>query len=288
MLKFQSALLQTSGRAQLKNSAVLQAEGADAATFLQGQFSQDIARLQTKESCFAGLSNPKGRLIANCYVYKISDDCYFIILPSAMLPEVQKQLTKYVMRSKVKFSQREDLYLYGLWNKELENLQEFENYFKLTKHANLYIGISGKEIISALENETAWELQLLLNVIPEVSPQTQERFVAQMLNMDVLNGISFNKGCYTGQEVIARMQHLGRVKRRTLLLESQQELLPGEKIKYENTSIGEVLNCIPYKGIFYSLAVMQLDKLKHYNADDLLKNSRLTVYITPYKLEQII
>ena len=286
MHKIHSDQTQTSGQSLLKNSTILQAEGADAATFLQGQFSQDVNKLSDKTACFAGLSNPKGRLIVTVYIYKKTDNIFWLVIPTSMLSETQKQLTKYVMRSKVKFSLAEDLYLYGLWNKSQENLSKFEDTFKLAEHAKLSIGISKNKIMSESDDEAAWSLQKILNVIPEVNPQTQEHFVAQMLNMDVLNGISFNKGCYTGQEIIARMQHLGRIKRRTVLIKSLNKLVPGEKIKYKDSSFGEVINCFSNEEEHYSLAVVQMDKVKEFESNKLLNDYGFVIYGTPYNLEQ--
>lgn len=288
MHKFHSEQALASGQTLLENTTILQAEGADAATFLQGQLSQDITKLKDKSACFAGLSNPKGRLIASLYVYKKSENIFWLVLATSMLPETQKQLTKYVMRSKVKFTHPEGLHLYGLWNQSLESLSKFKDSFKLAEHATLLIGICDTEIRTSNDSESEWTLQKILNVIPEVNPETQEHFVAQMLNMDVLNGISFNKGCYTGQEIIARMQHLGRIKRRTLLMNSQNELLPGEKLKFKDSSFGEVVNCISHKESFYALAVVQLDKLKQFEAEALLQDCGVVFYDLPYKLEQVI
>ncbi len=286
MHKFHSDLLVTSGQALLKNSTILQAEGADAASFLQGQFSQDLMKLSDKKACFAGLSNPKGRLIVNAFIYKKADDIFWIVLATSMLPETLKQLTKYVMRSKVKFSQVDNLLLYGLWNQHQESTTLFNDNFKLAEHANISIGITDKKIDSDLEDESLWSLQKILNVIPEVGPETQEHFVAQMLNMDVLNGISFNKGCYTGQEIIARMQHLGRIKRRTILVSSQNALSPGEKITYKESPFGEIINCIAHQEKFFCLAVVQLDKFKEFESSTLLEESGLIIYEPPYNLEQ--
>ena len=286
MHKFHSDLLLTSGQALLKNSTILQAEGADAASFLQGQFSQDLMKLSDKKACFAGLSNPKGRLIVNAFIYKKADNIFWIVLPTSMLPETLKQLTKYVMRSKVKFSQTDNLHLYGLWNQNQESTTLFNDNFKLAEHANISIGITDKKIDSDLEDESLWSLQKILNVIPEVGPETQEHFVAQMLNMDVLNGISFNKGCYTGQEIIARMQHLGRIKRRTILVSSQNALSPGEKIKYKESPFGEIINCVAHLEKFFCLAAVQLDKFKEFKSSALLEDSGLIIYEPPYNLEQ--
>jgi len=286
MHKFHSQLLQDSGLALLSNSSILQAEGADAATFLQGQLSQNISKLEQHGSCFAGLSNPKGRLIASTYVYKLSDNVFYLVLPTAVISNVQQQLSKYVMRSKVSFTQIDNLQIFGLWNPKREQLTEFEHNFKLAEHCELYFAISEHTTASVLQTEDAWALQTIINVIPEVNLNIQEKFVAQMLNLDLLNGINFHKGCYTGQEVIARMQHLGRIKRRTLLLESNDQFKPGEKITVNNTTIGEVINTIPTSDTFYSLAVMQLDKIKQLDANALFENTGLTIFSAPYTLEQ--
>jgi len=288
MHKFHSNKEPSFGLSLLTKYTILQAEGADAAAFLQGQFSQDVLKLEDQGACFAGLSNPKGRLIANTYIYKNSSELYLLVLPNAMLAEVQKQLSKYVMRSKVKFSQRTDLNLYGLWNAENDHLKDFKHTLKLAEHANLYFAICENEIQANLQTEQEWAFNRILNAIPEVNPETQEHFVAQMLNMDVLNGISFQKGCYTGQEVIARMQHLGRIKRRTLLLETNKNYLPGEKIQHADKTIGEVVDSIEFDTQKFILAVIQLDKLRDINNEDLYQKSGFKIFKPAYELEQTV
>ena len=245
---------------ELVNTQVLELKGADAQIFLQGQLSQDISKILIGSASIAGLSNPKGRLIAICHVYKVNEESFWLVLPRSMRETAYTQLRKYIMRSKVTLSQRDDLTLYG-YQTNLNN--SFEEAFHLSDYCDLNIGINSKPL-QGIESadEAQWNQLKVLSGIPDIFPETQEHFVAQMLNLDLLNGISFNKGCYTGQEIIARMQHLGRVKRRMLLVELDGELEIGDKLILDEKSIGEVVNTTIIDSQVLALICMQLDKME--------------------------
>jgi len=245
--------------AKLTQTAILEVSGADALIFLQGQLSQDIASIEIKQAALASLSNHKGRLLAVMHVYKIATDQYYLCLPITVIDDVQQHLQKYVFRSKVSSSKLDDLLLYGIWDLSENN---FTQSFSLAKHCDLKIVISETALEqNNLVDEQLWNQQKILQAIPDVFAQTSEKFVAQMLNLDLLNGVSFNKGCYTGQEIIARSQHLGRIKRRMLLLETEQLLEIGASVSLDERNIGKIVNSCVHEERKLALAVMQLDYL---------------------------
>lgn len=145
--------------------------GPDAAKFLQGQLSADIARLAVGAGTLAGLHNPQGRVIALLDVTRTADEEFIARLPREMAETVAARLRKYVLRAKVRIEDAGD-----------------------------------SPAVDPIESIRAG--------LPEVYAATSEAFVAQMLNLDLLGAIAFDKGCYTGQEVIARAHYRGRVKRR--------------------------------------------------------------------------
>jgi folate-binding protein YgfZ len=154
--------------------------GADAVRFLQGQLSNDIALLSPGQSMLAGLHNPQGRVIALLRLIALAPDDVLAVLPRELAAPVAARLAKFVLRAKAKVS---DVSADGAF---------------------------GASIASA----DASAAERIAAGMPQVYAVTSEQFVAQMLNLDILGAISFTKGCYTGQEVIARAHYRGRVKRR--------------------------------------------------------------------------
>jgi tRNA-modifying protein YgfZ len=161
--------------------------GPDAAKFLQGQLSADIAKLVPGTRTPAGFHNPQGRVVALLDLVQVSDGEFIATLPRELVATVSDRLKKYVLRAKLR--------------------------------------------IEDAGNATAVDsLAALRAGAPEVYLATSEAFVAQMLNLDLLGAIAFDKGCYTGQEVIARAHYRGRVKRRMQrwLNSSGARLAPGD------------------------------------------------------------
>jgi folate-binding protein YgfZ len=165
----------------------IRALGPDAVKFLQGQVSNDVALLRPGESQLAGLHNPQGRVIALLQLVMITPDEVLAILPRELAAPATARLSKYTLRAKVKITDAssED------WPSRLPAAAR-----------------------SAIERSSGGTLAAIAAGLPQVYAATSEQFVAQMINLDVLGGISFTKGCYTGQEVIARAHYRGRVKRR--------------------------------------------------------------------------
>jgi folate-binding protein YgfZ len=165
-------------------------KGPDAAKFLQGQLSADIGKLAVGGTTLAGLHNPQGRVIALLRVSRAAPEDFRASLPRELVPTVASRLRKFVLRARVSVEERPP--------------------------------VDGNEVSAALTEVRAG--------IPQVYAATSEAFVAQMLNLDLLDAIAFDKGCYTGQEVIARAHYRGRVKRRLQrwLNRSGTELAPGD------------------------------------------------------------
>ena len=271
--------------ARLTNTAALEICGTDALVFLQGQLSQNIASIEQGQSAFAGLSNPKGRLLCVCHVYKFKENGFWVILPITLSENVKTHFTKYIMRSKVSIEIKKDLVLYGAWNNAV---LECEHKFIMFEHCDLIIGINNTAISPiTLVNESEWHFEKIQQGIPDIVPETQEHFVAQMLNLDRLNGISFDKGCYTGQEIIARMQHLGRIKRRMLLVTIKEAQMPGDKIQLGEKNIGEIVNVSNSGSAHLALAVMQMDQLNKAREQnpEKMEFENFTIMKLPYSLD---
>ncbi|HSI45272.1 MAG TPA: folate-binding protein [Methylophilus sp.] len=225
----------------LSGNGLIAVSGADALTFLQGQFTNDIKLVQDAAQ-FTGYCTAKGRLLALFYAFSINEVTY-LQCPRALIPELVKRLRMFVMRSKVVVEDVSEQFIcLGLASADsaahIQHLPIHPHETSQTPWGTLIrlTDSHGKQraqlIVEASQAEQAWKtLAATFNPtdshqwdaleiqagIPQVYKATQEQFVPQMVNLDALNGINFKKGCYTGQEIVARTHYLGKVKRRTIL-----------------------------------------------------------------------
>ncbi len=183
--------------------------GADAFDFLQAQLSNDLRLLEQRPELLAAWCNPKGRVICIVRIRR-SAGGYVLLLPAELADTVLKRLTLFRFRSKVIFepapASRHDL------------------------------GIEG--------NTDDWLLGNLRAGRPEIWQSQSEEFTPHMLNLDRLGAISFDKGCYPGQEIVARTHYRGATKRRTHRFKAARPVSPGDKVSDGERDIGEVLNAI--------------------------------------------
>lgn len=183
--------------------------GADAFDFLQAQLSNDLRLLDERGELLAAWCNPKGRVICILRVRR-SDDGYGLILPAELAESVIKRLILFRFRSKVEF--------------EAAPASPDE------------LGVQG--------STEDWLLANLRDGRPEVWQAQSEQFTPHMLNLDLIGAISFDKGCYPGQEIVARTYYRGATKRRTHRFESARPVAAGDKVSDGERDIGEVLNAI--------------------------------------------
>ncbi|HTV50206.1 MAG TPA: hypothetical protein VME21_03400 [Steroidobacteraceae bacterium] len=233
---------------ELADLGVLHARGADATSFLQGQLSSDVARLGSSGQ-LAGLHNPQGRVIALLRLARLSEEDILLILPRTLAAPVLARLRRFVLRAKVRLEDASARWrVRGRVAAGLEAAaapQAAPGVLRLTvdpqRALELIEHVATAEAASAapgaagpapaLESLGAWTLLDIAAGLPQVFPETSESFVAQMLNLDLIGGIAFDKGCYTGQEVIARAHYRGRVKRRMQRFRSVSptRLAPGDR-----------------------------------------------------------
>lgn len=226
----------------LSHLGLLQLDGADTVSFLQGQVTNDVKQLDGNTAHYSGYCSPKGRLLALFFAFSHHGH-FHLQMPKALIEPIAKRLKMFVMRSKVNIQDVTDSIIkFGISGKNAESLLKAlfpsvpQQAYQLVSHDSAtLIQLPGAtpryEIFSNVENAPKlwaalsqhcktvsadyWEWLEIQAGIPEVYPATQEEFVPQMLNLDLLNGINFKKGCYTGQEIVARTHYLGTVKRRT-------------------------------------------------------------------------
>jgi folate-binding protein YgfZ len=180
--------------------------GIDTVEFLQGQLTQDVGLLAAAGRLSAAWCNPKGRVVVTMRLVRI-DDRIGLIVPANMADRVVQRLTMYRMRSKVEIS---------------EPSNEWKNY------------------VDADEADPA---ALIRAGVPTIDESNTEQFTPHMLNLDKLGAISFTKGCYTGQEVVARTENLGKSKRRLMRYEADVDgIQVGDKLSDGERNVGEVVN----------------------------------------------
>jgi folate-binding protein YgfZ len=221
-------------RVDLAELAALRIRGQDAVRFLQGQLSNDVEQLQSTRSLLAGYHSPQGRTIAVLRLVQLAPLDLIAILPRELASSVAGKLAKYILRSKVNITDESGrLRLHGLISPEgaepspgyptdvdaVARLEDSRTLVRIAGEPARWLAISLSDVQEsgpqgiAVAPEVWWRLDIAAG-LPQVLAGTSEAFVAQMLNLDALGAIAFDKGCYTGQEVIARAHYRGRVKRR--------------------------------------------------------------------------
>ena len=246
------AELEAGFAARLDDLGLIAVSGADAVTFIHNQISNDVERLGPTEARLAGYSTPQGRLLATFMAWRNSESV-LLQLPREILPMIQKRLQMYVLRAKVKLEDASDRHmLIGLGGRSAADVLRswFDQlpdapYRRVDgEHGTLirvadafgsprYQWIASPEsaesawpsLTQALAHAPAgsWRLADILAGVPRIAVATQDKFVAQMVNLELVGGVSFTKGCYPGQEIIARTQYLGKSRRRMLLAFAELE-----------------------------------------------------------------
>ncbi len=249
--------------------SVLKITGTDASSFLQGQLTCNINDLTESNSFFAAYCNAKGRTISTLLIIKTATD-FLLVLPNELIDKVSQKLQMYIMRADVQLhNMSDDLCILGastlppasLATAPKESFSVDQNkdiYIKFPLHGNRYLIISTPSQAISLWTDLTENTHFIPNTaniwieqdisagIPWLTKDNSEKYIPQMLNIDKLGGISFNKGCYTGQEIIARTHYLGKSKRELFLAscESTQDIPVDAKIitgKSEQT-VGKVLS----------------------------------------------
>ncbi len=254
---------------------VIAFSGEDSQSFLQGQITSDVRQAGPGKSQYGGYCTPKGRLLASFLLWQ-TETGYCVQLPAVLLPTVQKRLTMYVLRSKVKvLDASEQSVRLGLAGaaaaqvvQRLYGEAPAAPHDVLRANGDTVIRLPGErfEIVTAPDNAPAlwdrlaqdcipvgsswWEWLELRAGIASILPATQEQFVPQMVNCEAIGGVSFQKGCYPGQEIVARTQYLGKLKRRMYLanIDGTSSAAPGDELfspDLEGQASGMIVNAHP-------------------------------------------
>lgn len=275
----------------LSHFGLIRVAGEDAESFLQGQLTNDLRQVTEQHSNLAGWCSVKGRMLANFRCFR-RGEAYYLQTPAENLAGVIKRLGMFVLRAKVEISDASDeLMRMGLTGEcaeplltpFFENLPEAVNdvvhqqtlslirlpgatpRFEVTGPAEALMPVwQTAEGQSVRMGDGYWALQEIHAGIPNIFQRTSEAFVPQMTNMQLIDGVSFTKGCYVGQEVVARMQYLGKLKRRMYLarVESETAPMPGDELYAAGSASGQgagkVVDAQPRGNGYDLLAVIEV------------------------------
>ncbi len=234
-----------SGVAPLDHWGVIRARGDDAAAFLHGQLTQDVSGLGLNRARLAGYCSAKGRLLASFVMWKAAPDDVLLACHASVLPATLKRLSMFVLRSKCKLTDATaEVPLVGIVGEFAQqhaaDLAPWEArpvqdgwLLRLPDAAGVprAMQAAGSALAAApAVSADAWRWLEVQSGVPVIESATQEQFVPQMLNFEVVGGVNFSKGCYPGQEVVARAQYRGTVKRRMFLFDVDAMAAAGQEI----------------------------------------------------------
>jgi len=235
---------------RLDDLTSLHVTGSDSSKFLHAQFTNDLANLALNSWQYSGYCTPKGRLLTFMTIARLDKNEFLLILPAEISDKILSRLRMFVIRDDVTITpQDENTSIAGILG-ATDNLsgigltQKKEN-GKLSRDGNnslqtvdyesgrfLYIGDATKIDADASTDRNNWTLLDIKAGIPAVVLATQEAFVPQMVNLDLIEAVNFKKGCYPGQEIVARVHYLGKIKQRMFVVETGSSVLaqPNDKI----------------------------------------------------------
>ena len=233
---------------------LIRVSGEDRASFLHGQLSNHIEGLAEGEACYATYNTPKGRVIANMLVFNRGED--LLLLTAADLVEALcKRLRMFVLRAKAVFDPLPGYGAAGRLNEGATALPAAEPHLSfpfavsdgliectLPHGGILLAGEKDKLPAYDAEAENAWQLHEIRSGYPWISEATKESCVAQMLNQHTIGGVHFKKGCYPGQEIIARAQYRGQVKRGLAVLSGSSLEAAGIAVLQDGAEAGIIIN----------------------------------------------
>jgi len=236
--------------AKLDHLGIFRFSGQDAASFLQGQLTCDVSQAST----YGGYCTPQGRMIASFLLWRVADG-FAMTMSRDLVDSVRKQISKFVLRSKVRIEDAsESLVLVGATGEQAERALAVPSATSLRlKDGRVLLAVpaaAAPDMLGglALADAGRWRWLDIRAGLPLITAATGDQFLPQMVNLELIGGVSFDKGCYTGQEIVARTQHLGRVKRRMFLANVAAQAQAGDTLYSDDLreqASGTVINAEP-------------------------------------------
>jgi folate-binding protein YgfZ len=303
----------TASLVPLLQEASILVHGEDAESFLQSQLSNDIGQVSATQGQLAAYCTPKGRVLATFSVWPDDSGGYVLRLPSELAEPMRKRLQIYVLRARVRLEDISDrVALLGLAGPQ--SVSRFRSEFGAAPAAPFDVvriedctamALPGERIELAVSRGSAtsiwdrlvaagctpagqaeWDAPAISSGAATVLAATSDQFIPQMLNLELIGGIAFDKGCYPGQEIVARSQYRGQVKRRLRRFASVQPAQPGAPLCADDGSpAGTVVNIAMVPGGSYELLAVTSSEASHIRlhlAD--LRDSTLQPLPLPYDL----
>ena len=277
-----------SGYSLDENLVCIQVSGEDTEKFLQGQFSNDISKVSEKNYQYSSYSTNQGKVISIFRIIRQEKD-YLLLVNEKIADYFIEKLSMYILMSKVKINILNDFKVYGVIGKIAERILsnnqirdnmylQNTNYFILNnnnKYLPAAIIITKKENIEALEDFSNSSEILNFNVnefvdnlllLPRITILTKETYIPQVLCLEDLDGINYKKGCYTGQEIVARTHYLGKIKKKLFLLKhTGPDVAIRDKIHNDDGEIvGEIFTPMQkIDSVFLCLGIVNLDAIQN-------------------------
>ncbi|HET7370116.1 MAG TPA: folate-binding protein [Gammaproteobacteria bacterium] len=275
----------------LNEHALIRVSGADAREFLQGQLSNDATQVSPTQSQWSSLNTPQGRTLALMRLFELEGEL-MLALPSALQAPVIGRLRKYILRSQVTLEPANDLMVRcGIAGEsaaavlqavgitppasvDAATVAEGTTIIQVnsTTGSRFELYGSGEKALALRKvlaehceqaDANQWLLFDTLAGVPHLEPVTSGEFLPQMLNLDQLGAINFKKGCYAGQEIIARTHYRGQVKRRLKLIFDGDSAAPGQSVTFADGFSATVVQCAPHPdGGFALLAVAPVETME--------------------------
>src|SRR5687767_9163448 len=268
--------------AELTQYGLLETSGEDARAFLHAQLTNDIEGLGPDRARYAGWCSAKGRLLASFLVVP-HENGFLLQLARDLTPAVAKRLSMFVLRAKVKIADASASWVqFGAWGAGAEaglaglGIQLPGEALQIARGANVIaVRASAQHFLliapqaersrlatlPGLADESGWMLEEIRAGRPLITQATQDQFVPQMVNYERFGAVDFQKGCYPGQEIVARAQYRGQVKRRMVRVRTPVPLRPGQDL-YSDDLPGQASGTVVNAASDEALAVVQTSTLE--------------------------
>ncbi|MDM8565616.1 hypothetical protein QUF74_08185 [Candidatus Halobeggiatoa sp. HSG11] len=282
--------LETDTITKLSHLGLIKITGTDAKQFLQGQFTNDITKVDAEHNQLSAWCNHKGRIIVSLRIFQ-REEAFYLLLPQESLAPTLKRLQMFVLRSAVKLENASDnLTCIGISGNNSQKIvadclfnppttidssitKGTTTILKIAGTIPRYIIISDTmpdchQVISSV-NSKIWQLLDIFAGLPTIGLATTEEFVPQMVNYQQINGISLSKGCYTGQEVVARVHYLGKLKRKLYLanIDTCEIPQPGDDVQVDDEKVGKIVNVVQHSE--GNVIVLASIIIKHAESDNI-------------------
>ena len=290
------------GIAPISHLGVIRVQGDDAASFLHGQLTNDFALLDLQHARLAAFCSAKGRMQASFIGFKRAHDDILLVISRDLLPQTLKRLSMFVLRAKAKLSDATaDFHLLGLmgsavsggtqapWSLHAEGDAHIVHLYPAAGQARaLWIAPSSTPAPTATLAPEQWLWSEVTSGVATVSQPVYELFVPQMLNYESIGGVNFKKGCYPGQEVVARSQFRGTLKRRAFIAHAPAEVQAGSEVfaaSDAEQAAGTVVQAAPApQGGWDAIISMQISAAQEALTAGSASGTPLTLLPLPYLL----